>query len=156
MVIRLVPARSEPRLDPTAGRPISHAGARLVTALLTAAAVGLLAGCGSSKPAYCSERASLENSVKELPGLASSGNLSGLRTQASKIQAQATKAADTAKSDFPTETSALTRDVDTLVSSVKDLPPSPSASDLAQVGVNVATAASAVNNFSSATKSKCS
>ena len=116
----------------------------------------MLAGCGSSKPAYCSDRANLESSVKQVPGLATSANLSGLRTQVDKIQAEATTLANSAKSDFPTETSALERDVDALVSSVKDLPSNPSAQALAKVGLNAATAVSAVSNFANASNSKCS
>jgi hypothetical protein len=98
----------------------------------------------------------LEKAVNEVPGLASSANLSGLRTQVSKIQDQATKAAKSAQSAFPTESSALKRDVDALVSSVKNLPSNPSTGDYARVGVNAATAASAVKNFSDAANAKCS
>ena len=45
------------------------------TALATIAAGALiaLAGCGSSsKPAYCSDRTNLENSIKNLPSATSS------------------------------------------------------------------------------------
>ena len=133
-----------------------HAGVSLLTALLTVGMCALLVSCGSSKPAYCSDRANLEKSVKEVPGLASSGNLSGLRTQASKIQTEASTLADSARSDFPNETSALNRDVDTLISSVKDLPANPPTQDYAKVGLNAATAVSSVSNFSNATNSKCS
>jgi hypothetical protein len=148
-----MPPRSEPA---TSSRVTPYAGVRLCTALLVVGTVLVLAGCGSSKPAYCSDRASLEKSVKQVPGLASSADFSGLGTQASKIQAEATKLASAAQSDFPTESSAVKRDVDTLVSSIKDLPSSPATQDYAKVGINAATAVSSVSNFSSATKSKCS
>ncbi len=124
--------------------------------LLVVGAGALLVGCGSSKPAYCKDVANLQSSVNAVPGLASSGNLSELKTQATKIQTEATTLVGSAKNDFPTETTTLKRDVDTLVTSVKHLPPSPSAQDYAKVGLNAATAASAVKNFSSATNSKCS
>ena len=38
----------------------------LIAPVALAAAVAL-AGCGSSKPAYCSDRTTLENSIKDLP-----------------------------------------------------------------------------------------
>jgi len=149
-------AKSPARVHTAASRRISRrGGAWLPIAFLAIAAVALFVGCGSSKPAYCSDRASLEKSVKDVPGLVSSGNLSGLRTQATKIQGEATTLADSANSDFPTETSALKRDVDTLVSSVKDLPPSPSTQDYASVAINAATVVSAVSNFSKAAEAKC-
>ncbi len=49
-----------------------------------------LAGCGSSKPAYCSNRTSLENSVKELTSLSFSSGISGLKSQLTKIESDAT------------------------------------------------------------------
>jgi len=129
---------------------------RLPAVLVVGVAVVALAGCGSSKPAYCSDRNALQESVKALPGLASSANLSGLQTQATKIQTEATTLVDAAKSDFPSETSAIKSAVDTLSSTVKALPSSPSTQDYAQVALAAATAVSAVSNFSSATNSKCS
>jgi hypothetical protein len=93
--------------------------------------------------------------VKEIPGLASSGNLSALRTQASKILTQTTTLADSAKSNFPNESTALKRDIDTLVSGLKGLPSNPSTQDYAKVGLDAATAVSSASNFSSATSSKC-
>jgi hypothetical protein len=149
-------ARSTARIETMSWPFTSHASARLLTVLPAVLTVVVLSGCGSSKPTYCSDRTTLESSVKALPGMASKGDLSGLRSQVSKIQGEANKVADSAKSDFPTETSALQRDVNTLVNSVNDLPSNPSTSDYAKVGLNAATAISAVSNFSSATNSKCS
>jgi len=130
---------------------------RLPIALAVAGAIVALAGCGSSsKPAYCSNRDALQNSIKSVPGLVSSANLSGLRAQATKIQTEATTLVDSAKSDFPNETGALKSAVDTLSNTVDALPSSPSTQDYAKVAVDVVAAASAISKFSSATSSKCS
>ena len=66
-----------------------------------------LAGCGSSKPAYCSARTNLENSVKGLTNLNSSSGVSGLKAQLSKIETDANTVISQAKSDFPSQTSAI-------------------------------------------------
>ena len=60
------------------------------------------------------------------------------------------------KSDFPTQTSAITSSVDTLDNAVKTLPSSPSAAQVATVGSAAANVASSVKSFSDATSSKCS
>ena len=111
-----------------------------------------LAGCSSSsKPAYCTDRENLENSVK---GLTSVG-ISGLKTQLSKIESDATALVNSAKGDFPNETSAISSSVNALKTSVTALPSSPSAAQVATVGKNAANVVSAVKNFSDATSSQC-
>ena len=99
---------------------------------------------------------SLENSVKSLPSAASGSGVSGLQSQLTTIQTDATAAVNTAKSDFPSETTALKSSVDTLSSAVKALPSSPSAANLASVAVAASGVVTSVENFTSATKSKCS
>lgn len=144
--------------QPTTASPRQPARSvtRLSMAIAAALALVVMAGCGSSdKPAYCKDRSNLESAVKELPSLAKSGNLSGLQTQADTIKADAATLADSAKSDFPSETSAVTSAVDALESSVKALPSSPSATDIAGVAITAATAVSAVKNFTDATNSTC-
>lgn len=137
---------------PTAPRAARHLAIAAVAVLALIAAPG----CGGdSKPAYCSDRSSLENDVKALPGLIKSGDLSGAKTQVSTIEADAKAVADSAKSDFPTETEAVTSSVTTLKSAISGLPSSPSASDIAALAVDAATTVSAVKDFTSATKSKC-
>ena len=86
---------------------------RVPLVLATAAAAVALAGCGSSKPAYCTDRTNLQNSVK---GLTSAG-ISGLKTQLKQIQSDASTLVSSAKGDFPSETSAITSSVNTLKSS---------------------------------------
>jgi hypothetical protein len=125
-------------------------GVPLVVA--TAVTVVALAGCGSSKPAYCTDRTNLQNSVK---GLTSSG-ISGLKSQIGQIQGDATTLVNSAKSDFPDQTSAITSSVNTLRSSLSALPSSPSAAQIATVTKNAASVASSVKSFTDASNSKCS
>jgi hypothetical protein len=133
---------------------VRHAGAwvRIPLAFTAAAAVVALAGCGSSKPAYCTDRTNLQNSVK---GLTSTG-ISGLKSQIKQIQGDATTLVNSAKSDFPTETSAITSSVDTLKNSLGALPSSPSATQIATVTGDAASVVSSVKSFVDASNSKCS
>ena len=139
----------------------SHSRLRRVlvsVSLLTFTVVALVAatGCGSdSKPAYCSDRSNLEQAVKDLPSSVTSSGASGLKAQVTQIQSDANAVVDGAKSDFPSETSALKSSVDALNTAVQGLPSSPSASDLAPVAVDAKAVVTAVNGFTSATKSKC-
>jgi hypothetical protein len=120
--------------------------------VVTAATVVGLAGCGSSKPAYCTDRTNLQNSVK---GLTSSG-ISGLKSQITQIQGDATTLVNSAKSDFPDQTGAITSSVSTLKNSLSALPTSPSAAQIATVTKNAASVVSSVKNFTDASSSKCS
>ncbi len=128
----------------------------VLTALV--AAVGLVAvvGCGSSKPGYCSDRTSLENSVKGLTSLNASSGISGLKTQAQKVESDATALVSSAKSDFPSQTSAITSSVNALKSSIAALSSSVSAANIATVTKDAASVVSSVKNFTDATSSKCS
>ena len=101
-------------------------------------------------------RANLESSVKGLTDLSAGSGLSGLQTQIAKIQSDANALVSSAKSDFPNETSAIKSSVDTLATTIKGFPSSPSAADIATVGTQAASAVTAVQNFYSSTSSKCS
>jgi hypothetical protein len=144
----------------TMGRERARPGAargwaRVPGAMVTAAVLVALAGCGSSKPAYCSDRTSLQNSVKNLPSSVSSSGVSGLTSQLTTIKTDATTLVNAAKSDFPTQTSAVKSSVETLQSAVKALPSSPSATQLAAVAADAANVASSVKSFADNSKSKC-
>ena len=128
------------------------AWARVLLVLAAAVAVVALAGCGSSRPGYCTDRTNLENSVK---GLTSAG-ISGLKTQVKQIQSDAATLVSSAKSDFPSETGAITSSVNALKSSLAALPSSPSAAQIATVGRNAASVVSSVKSFVDASGSKCS
>jgi hypothetical protein len=129
---------------------------RVPVAMVAAVAVVALAGCGSSKPAYCSDRTNLENAVKNLPSEVSSNGISSLPTQVTTIKNDATTLVSAAKSDFPTQTSAVKSSVDTLVSAVKALPSSPSAADIAALGLDASNVVTSVKSFVDNSKSKCS
>ena len=125
-----------------------------ITALVVAAA--LLTACGTSKPSYCSQVANLKASVKALPttDVVQNGT-SALKAAVTKVQDDAKAVVSSAKGDFPTETSALESSVNSLVASVKALPSGPSPAAIAEVVGGVAGVSTAVQNFSSATSSKC-
>ena len=102
---------------------MGRAAMRTAIATVAAGALIALAGCGSSsKPAYCSDRTNLENSVKNLPSVTSSSGVSGLKSQINTIVSDANAVVSSAKSDFPSQTSAVKTSVDALQSAVKALP----------------------------------
>ncbi len=129
---------------------------RVPLAFATAAAAVTLAGCGSSKPAYCTDRTNLSNSVKGLTSLTVSSGISGLKSQVTMIQGDATTLVNSAKSDFPSQTSAITSSVDALKSAVAALSSSPSAAQIATVTKDAASVVSSVKSFTDASSSKCS
>src|SRR5438067_2079164 len=94
------------------------------------------AGCGSSKPAYCSARKDLESAVKGLTSLNISSGVSGLEAQLKKIETSATKVVSQAKSDFPNQTQAIRSSVDSLTAAAKGLPSNPSAGQIATVAAD--------------------
>jgi hypothetical protein len=130
-----------------------------IRALLGGVAVAALvaaSGCGgSSKPAYCSDRAELQKSVQDLKGIVGTSGLSGLQLQLTTVRRNATALADAAKSDFPTETSALNSSVNTLAGAIKALPSSPSSAQIAALALDVSTVVSDVKNLTKATTSAC-
>jgi hypothetical protein len=128
-----------------------YAWVRVPLVLAAAATTVALAGCGSSKPAYCTDRTDLQNSVK---GLTSSG-ISGVKSQLKQIQSDATTLVNSAESDFPSETGAITSSVNALKSSVSALPSSPSAGQIATVTKDAASVVSSVKSFVDASNSKC-
>jgi len=139
-------------------RRAHHGAARWSAPVVWIAVVGLvaLAGCGSSKPAYCTDRSNLESSVKGLTSLSLSSGVSGLQSQAKKIQSDATALVSSAKSDFPSETSAIKSSVSAFESAVKGLSSSPSAGQIATVASAGSSVVSSVKSFTDATSSKCS
>jgi phage-related protein len=127
------------------------------TVLGLTVSVVLLAGCGgSSKPSYCSSVNDLKNSIKALPSTDVIKNgTSALQSAFSKVQDNATAVVDDAKSDFPTETTAVKNSVDALSNTVKQVSSSPSAATIAQLPGEVSAVVTAVQSFTSAASSKC-
>jgi uncharacterized protein involved in exopolysaccharide biosynthesis len=139
---------------PMRGREL-RSSARLLSGCLAAVAVLAVAGCGSSKPAYCSDRTNLENSIKGLTSLTPSSGLSGLQSQLQKIQSSANSVVNSAKSDFPSETSALKSSVSSLESAVKAVTSTPTPGQIASIATAASGVVTAVTNFENASKSKC-
>jgi hypothetical protein len=122
-----------------------------------AVVVFAFAGCGSSKPAYCSARSDLETSVKDLGNVSlSSGGVDALKSQLQKVKSNADSVVSSAKKDFPTETSAISSSVSALETAVKALPANPSVTQLAPIASDVSNVGTAAKSFTDATSSKCS
>lgn len=115
-----------------------------------------LAACGGGKPAYCSTRTDLENSIKGLTTLNPSSGVGGLQSQLKKIQSDANTLVSQAKSDFPSQTAAIKSSVDAFANSVNSLSANPSASQIATVTKDASNVASSASSFVDATNSKCS
>lgn len=134
-------------------------GRRLISVLVVAAvtvAAAALAGCGSSKPSYCSKLSTLKQSVKNLPSTDVIKNgTNALKTNVDKVVSDAQAVVNAAKSDFPNETKAITTAADSLQATVKQLQSSASPTLVVQAAGNVASLGTAVKNFSSTASSKC-
>jgi phage-related protein len=115
-----------------------------------------LAGCGSSKPGYCTQRSNLENSINGLTSLNASSGISGLQTQLKNVQSDATALVNAAKSDFPSQTSAISSSLDSLESAVKGLSSNPSPAQISNVASAASSVVNSVKSFTDASSSKCS
>ena len=139
-----------------------HVAARWTARSVCVAALVLvgLAGCGgsssSTKPAYCSARADLENSINGVSSLSPTSSVSALQAQFQKVKTDANKVVTQAKGDFPTQTSAIKSSVDGLTSAVDALTANPSATQIATVISAASNVVSSVKSFVDASSSKCS
>jgi hypothetical protein len=127
---------------------------RRSTGFLALAVVALALGaCGSSKPSYCSKVNDLKKSVQSLGSVKSVSDLkAGLR----KVGDQANAAVAAAKSDFPTQSQAVSSSVQSLEATAQQLPSSPSASQLTSVARQASAAVNSFKDLANATQSKCS
>ena len=135
-------------------------GRKLILIAVAVLAVAVLAACGSSssssKPSYCSALTSLKESVKALPTTDVIKNgTNALKASVNKVIANAHTVVDSAKQDFPSETTAITSAVDSLKTTVGQLQQSASPALVVQAAGNVASVGSAVKSFSSSASSKC-
>lgn len=137
--------------------PVLARGPLRALALVSAiAALVAVAGCGGGgKPGYCADRDNLQSSIKDLASLSPSGGLSGLQSQLRTIQSDATALVASARSDFPSETSAIRTSVDALSSDIRALSSSPSPAQVASLASDASSVVSAVKGFADATSSKC-
>jgi hypothetical protein len=129
------------------------------------AVVGLIAltGCGSSKPAYCSTRNNLEDSVRVLEnsikGLTIShfsSGLSDVKADLEKVRTNANMLVSQVKGELASETSAIKSSVASFESAVKALVSSPSAAHADAVKSAASSIASSLKSFADATSGKCS
>ena len=122
------------------------------------AVAAVLSACGgSSKPSYCQQTANLKQSVQDLGSVnIVSGGTNALTSALSKVQTDASAVVSSAKGDFPNETAAITSSIDTLKKSAQSLASSPTPAVIAQVPGQVSAVVKSIQDFSSATKSKCS
>jgi hypothetical protein len=146
------------RLSAWPGRSRARQGgtwARILLACALAIGIVALVGCSSSKPAYCTDRSNLQNAVNGLKSLNASSGTSAWKSQVQMVQSAATALVNSAKSDFPSQTSAITSSVDALNSSVAALSSSPSAAAVVTVTTDASSVQSSVKNFTDATSSQC-
>jgi len=127
-----------------------------LAAIMTAAAVAIAACGGSSKPSFCSSLTTLKTSVQALPttNVIKNGT-NALKSAADTVVKNAHQVVDSAKSDFPDETAAITSSVDALQTTVKDIQQGVTPALVAQAVANTASVSTAVKNFSSSASSKC-
>ena len=128
---------------------------RVSVVMFVAVALVAISGCGgSSKPAYCSDRSNLENSVKGLTSAASSADISGLKSQVTKIQSDASLSLRQERLPQPDQRRQVVGR--RAPERVTALPASPSAAQIAAIAKSATAVVSSVKSFSDASKSKCS
>lgn len=123
--------------------------------LIAAVWAGLGSGCGEAE--YCSARDDLQKSVGGLSDvqLVESGGVEQLKSQLREIEEDAREVVDSAKGDFPEETKAVSSSLTALESSLNTVPDSPSAQDIAQVGIAAKNMVDSVTKLVDATSSEC-
>ena len=93
--------------------------------------------------------------MKGLTSLNASSPVSALKSQVNAIASAATSLVNSAKGDFPNETSAIKSSVDTLKGSVQNLSANPSAGQIATITKDAAAVLASVETFMVATSGKC-
>lgn len=115
-------------------------------------------GCGSSssKPSYCAQQEELKKSVKALGEVnVVQGGTSAIAAALGKVESSAKGLVEATKSEFPSQTQALSSSISELSKSVSGLSSSSSASAVAAIPAEVVAVGSAVSQLASATSSKC-
>jgi len=120
---------------------------------ITALAI-VLPGCG--KPSYCSKASDLKRSVQQIRHIdpLTTGSTSVVHT-VNGIEKNTNTAITAAKSDFPQETQALSSSYATLKGTVTQVSARTSRANLTTLAVQAAAFANAVDDFKTATNSKC-
>jgi hypothetical protein len=130
------------------------------TATLAAVAAALVgaAGCGGEdRPAYCDDRASLEQSIKALGdvNLTRQGGIADLQESLRQVEADARKLADSARDEFGPQASALRSSVSGLGTAVDRAASEPSRETLTAVADDVSQVGTAFDDVSAAVADNC-
>ena len=139
-------------------RPAHRPGIRrwLLAPAVVVILSGVAAGCGSSKPAYCTAASQLKTSVQDLGNITVNvSDLSSVTTAVSKVQANAKTFASEAKSAYPSQTTALRTSLSGLQAAVKSATAQPSLAAVAAVVSAVTQVKTAANNLHNAASGKC-
>jgi hypothetical protein len=139
-------------------RPVHRLGPRRWALVLAAVLVlaTLVAGCSSSKPAYCADASQLKTSVQDLGNVTINvHDLSSVNTAVSKVQADAKKFDSDAKSAYPSQTTALQNSLSSLETAVKSAMAQPSVTRVAAVVSSVTQVKTAADNLQTAAKGTC-
>ena len=121
--------------------------------LFALACAGL--ACGGD-PDYCSDVSELEQSVRSLGDVdVVAGGTNALRDALRGVEDQAEATIESAKDDFPEETTAMRDALASLRRSAGELSESPTAEDIAPVATDVAAMVTAVEEFVGAAESEC-
>jgi hypothetical protein len=126
---------------------------RTLAVVLAAGIAVAAAGCGgSSKPAYCND---LTNLKKSVDNISVTGGISSLKTQLQQAETDAKALVSSAKSDFPTETSAIQTSATSVQTAVTGITSSPTPAQLVSIAADAKSLVDAVTSFASSSKSKC-
>jgi flagellar capping protein FliD len=127
--------------------------------LLPAAALvlsGLAAGCGSSKPDYCTAASQLKTSVQDLGNITVNvSDLGSVKTAVGKVQANAKTFASEAKSAYAPQTTALRNSLSGLQSAVTSAQAQPSLTTVQAVVSSVSQVKTSASALQSAVAGKC-
>jgi hypothetical protein len=116
-----------------------------------------LAGCGNSdQPAYCADRAALEQSLRDLGDVdVGAGGLDALTAQLRRVQRDAGALVSSAREQFGPEASALRSSIARLETSVRTAVDDPTPQRVADVAADVSDTAAAFGELSDAVGGSC-
>lgn len=122
-----------------------------------AAGMLLIAGCGSSKPEYCTKSSELKSALKALTEVnLSKEGVAGAEAAIRRVQSTAKETVSSAKSEFPQQTEAISDAAEELADSVREASKAQTSSAaISKIPAEIVALGSAANGFSEATKSKC-
>lgn len=131
-------------------------GVPLAAALALGLALGV-AGCGDSdQPAYCDDRAALEQSLRDLGEVdVGAGGLDALTAQLRQVQRDASALVSSAREEFGPEAAALRSSIARLGTSVRTAVEDPSPQRVSDVAADASDATAAFGELSNAVGGNC-